>query len=136
MNEDELAALLRDPDGLEELGRSIGLGDLHEARDWSTANLGRPSPREPGVVGLLRKMSALFANGFRRAGYSVGSKHPPTHAATRARYISILDGAAPTLASCCSRRKGSLWTGHAANLDLTEFLGGFLLHARLFGGRR
>lgn len=61
MTEDELAELLRDPHGLEKLARTIGQGDPNDARFRSSADLGRPPPCELVVVGVLRKMSALFA---------------------------------------------------------------------------
>jgi hypothetical protein len=75
MTEDELAALLRDPDGLTKLAMSIGQGDPNEARYWSRSDLGRSSPSQSVVVAVLRKMSELFADGFRRAGHPVGPKH-------------------------------------------------------------
>ena len=82
MTEDELAVLLRDPDGLTKLAKSIGQGDPNEARYWSTADPGRSSPRESVVVAGLREMSALFANGSRRAGHSLGCKRDRRQAET------------------------------------------------------
>ena len=44
MTEDELAALLRDTDGLARVAMLIGQGDPNEPRYWSTSDLGRSSP--------------------------------------------------------------------------------------------
>ena len=69
------------------------------------------------MVGVLRKMSALFAHGFRRGGHPVGPEHPRRQAETMRPVLrvrpqgrepfSIPAGPAPMLASYRSRSKGS-----------------------------
>jgi hypothetical protein len=69
LTSDDLAALLRDRGGIDNLAEELG---QYAARDWGTDDIGRPAARNAVGMGLLQRLSALLAARVRRPRDPVG----------------------------------------------------------------